>query len=256
MGLDLLINQFGAILGLLIFIALAVGAFVASMIRNRTDASNFVQKTDSTTEKTYADALLLLARNGDTSNQIQREIGTSMREFTAELRGMLSMLDASLKVARAAAMGIDDISGHMPAIRTNVEEIPGIRDRVQDIHTVTASLETNLGESFGESIKDQLAPAVTVLMRLDTHVESLVTDSLKRDERTTSTLIELMTLVREFKTEFLQKVERYVLRDINQFLPPDKPAETPTPDAPNGNTANPQNLPVKITIESEPKEQK
>jgi hypothetical protein len=247
MGLDLLINQFGAILGLLIFIALGVGAFFGRVIYTRTDAASYVQKTDSSTEKTYADALLMLARNGDTSTQIQREIGTSMREFTAELRGMLSMLDASMKVARTTAMGLDDISGQMPAIRTHVEEIPGIRDSVKAIHTVTATLETNLGESFGESIKDQLAPAVTVLMRLDQHVEKLTADSLERDGRTTSTLIELMGLVKEFKTEFLQKVERYVLRDINQFLPPDKPLE---PTETNGNTTKEHNLPIDITITS------
>jgi uncharacterized membrane protein len=225
MGLDLLINQFGAIIGLLIFIALAAGGLFGYVVRSRTDANSYVQKTDSATEKTYADALLLLARNGDTANQIQREMVMSTREVAAEMRGMLAMLDANTKATRTTAMGIDDISGQIPGIRTNVEEIPGIRDSVKAIETVTATLETNLGESFGESIKDQLAPAVTVLVRLDSLLTSLISDSLQRDERTISTLVELMGIVKDLKTEFLQKVERYVLRDIGQFLTPDKPIE-------------------------------
>jgi hypothetical protein len=224
MGLDLLINQFGAILGLLIFIALGVGAFFGRVIYTRTDAASYVQKTDSSTEKTYADALLLLARNGDTANQIQRDMVASTREVAAEMRGMVAMLDANTKATRATAMSVDDINGQMPVIRTNVQEIPGIRDNVQAIHNVATTLETNLGES----IKDQLAPAVTVLMSIDSRLTSLVADSLDRDGRTNNTLIELMTIVKEVKTEFLQRIERFILRDINQFLPPDTPIVTAT----------------------------
>lgn len=235
MGLDLLINQFGAILGLLIFIALAVGAFVASMIRNRTDASNFVQKTDSTTEKTYADALLLLARNGDTSNQIQREIGTSMREFTAELRGMLSMLDANTKATRTTAMGIDDISGQMPAIRENAAHIPGIRDNVQAIHDVAKTLETNLGGS----INDQIVPLTQALRGLDERIVTLSTDSMARD-------VESISILQEIKRQIERAIEAFTIAHMKELLPPDPP----TPDAPNGNTANPQELPVNIHITS------
>jgi hypothetical protein len=224
MGLDILINQFGAILGLLIFIALGIGTFIGRLMYTRADANSFVQKTDSSTEKTYADALLLLARNGDTANQIQRDMVASTREVAAEMRGMVAMLDANTKATRATAMSVDDINGQMPVIRTNVQEIPGIRDNVQAIHNVATTLETNLGES----IKDQLAPAVTVLMSIDSRLTSLVADSLDRDGRTNNTLIELMTIVKEVKTEFLQRIERFILRDINQFLPPDTPIVTAT----------------------------
>jgi uncharacterized protein YeeX (DUF496 family) len=226
MGLDLLINQFGAIIGLLIFIALAAGGLFGYVVRSRTDANSFVQKTDSSTEKTYADALLLLARNGDTANQIQRDMVTSTKEVAAEMRGMLSMLDANTKATRAASMSIDDINGQIPGIRENAAQIPGIRDNVQAIQTVTATLETNLGES----IKDQLAPAVTVLMSIDKQLTSLVADSLDRDGRTNNTLIELMTVVKEVRTDFLQRIERFILRDINQFLPPDAPVIPATQD--------------------------
>jgi hypothetical protein len=194
--------------------------------KSRADGSLLQEQSQAAITSAMVDAVKLGNVFQQKMIEVVQENTRANEKNSAEMRGMVTMMDGFGTVLKNAVIGWDDTQGQIPVIRENTAQIPAIRENVQAIQTVTASLETNLGESIGESIKDQLAPAVSVLMSIDSRLTSLVADSIDRDGRTNNTLIELMTVVKEVRTDFLQRIERLVLQDIKQFLPPDKPSNT------------------------------
>lgn len=208
MTVEQAVNQFGFGVGILI----AIVGTLLYVLRSRTDAHSHAEKTGSDTEKAYADALLLLARNGESTNRFLGEMVSTSRETAAELRGMIAMLDSNTKATRANALSLDDLSGQMPAIKTGLLEIK----------TATTDL--------GGTINDQFGPVVDELKSIGIQLKGLAGDVLVKDDKINANLTVLLQRFERAERWLMQKLEPLVLAHMQDLLPPDKP-DTPLTEA-------------------------
>jgi hypothetical protein len=173
------------------------------------------------------DALIDIAKQGVVFQQkmieVVQENTRANEKSSAEMRGMVTMMDGFGTVLKNAVIGWDDTQGQIPAIRENTAQIPGIRDNVQAIQTVTATLETDIGETVGIQIGVQVKPIVDALLGVEIEVKNLVRDSQERDARTNTSLLELVAGIEKARTEFMRMLEPIVIKHMTEFLPADKP---------------------------------
>lgn len=157
--------------------------------------------------------------------EVVQENTRANEKSSAEMRGMVTMLDGFGNVLKNAVIGWDDAQGQIPVIRENAAQIPAIRDSVLEIKTVTATLETDIGETVGTQIGLQVKPIVDSLLGVETELKNLVRDSQERDTRTNSSLLELVAGIEKARKEFMRVLEPIVIKHMNEFLPGDKPIE-------------------------------
>lgn len=195
MTIEQMVNQFGLLIGVFMSI---VGTLLY-VLRGRTDAQNHVQKTESDVEKVHADALLMLAKNGEVSNQIQREQVSSTREAAAELRGILVMLETNTKATRDTAISIDEVTVHIPVIKSGIEEIK--------------TQQTDLSGSF----KGEFGAVAVALVGIGTQLTALTKEVKDKDIKISGHLINLIEAFRQAETRLLKMLEPYALAQADKL---------------------------------------
>jgi hypothetical protein len=153
----------------------------------------------------------------------------SRLERTQMIGRMEGMTTAILQVDRrgeGVTKSLDGMVTTLDEFGMRIQNIPRIDSNVTEIKSVTAAIETNLGETINE----QIGPVVAVLTSIDTGLKSLVKDSQERekdsqerDSRIHATLIELTALFQEAKAQFMKLLEPIVIKHMAELLPADKP---------------------------------
>lgn len=214
--------------------------------RRKSEATAFVQTTEATSDAQLVAAILKLAEGMNENNKqagVERQQTLlAIERSGGRTEGMMAAIVDSTKAVKEMGLTLDEFGGRL-------QHIPQMKEDVGAIKASTAalsSLETNLGESFSE----QFIPVVNALRAVEQAVQALTKELGGRDKTIFEGLRNLEGLFREAKLEFMRRISPDVEKHIPELLPKD------TPDALNGNTANPQELPVNIQITSASKESK
>lgn len=236
---SLLVTLIGGLSGLF-------GAWVLSW-RRSSETRAHVATTEANSDAQLVGAILQLAQGMTEAGKIaaaeRQQTLMAIERSSGRIEGMMAAIVDQTKSVKEVGMQIDEFGGR-------IKHIPQMRDDVAAVRAATASLETNLGESFSE----QFIPVVNALRAVEAAVRDLAKELEGRDGQTAQSLVKLTGLFYEAKLEFMRRISPDVEQHIQELLPSDPPEST------NGKKANEtaQELPVNIHITSAapPKEPK
>lgn len=217
---------------------------IGYMMRTRTDthanevaARGEVAKTEANSDATLVSAILKLAEgmneNNKTAGLERQQTLMAIERSGGRTEGMMAAIVDQTKSVNSMSLQIDEFGGRL-------QHLPQIKSGVDEIKAATASIETNLGESFSE----QFIPVVNALRAVEIAVRDLTKELEDRDSLTSQGLVKLTGLFYEAKLEFMRRISPDVEKHIDEFLTPDLPDNT------NGKSTNVQELPVNIQITS------
>lgn len=226
-----------------------LGAWALSWKR-KSETTAHVEKSEADSKGELITAILELAQGMNENNKqagIERQQTLMAIERSGgRTEGMMAVLVEHTKSVKDLVLEIDEFGGrlqHLPQIKSDIGEI-------KTSMAPLSALETNLGETFSESLSGQLEPVVNALRDVETAMLNLGKELKAQNSLTFAGLEKLTGLFYEAKLEFMRRISPKVEEHIDEFLPKD------APDSTNGNPPNVQELPVKISIESASKEQK
>jgi hypothetical protein len=172
-------------------------------------------------EKSSAAAIDTLSEIAKTSIVIQQNMVEAVREYTrvngehsAQLRGMVTMMDDFAKVLKNVVIGMDDVTGHLPGMATDIKSIA----------VVTSSLETNIGET----VVEQFGPVVAELKTIGTQITGLITEVQDKDTQINTRLTELITKFQEAEVRLMRLLEPVVIQHISELVQNGSPAIKPS----------------------------
>lgn len=236
-------------------------AALAYVIKTRADiqregekSRGDVAKTEAASDGRLTEAILSLAQSLNANSQqagIERQQTLmAIEKSGGRVEGMMVAIVDNTKTVRDNATAIKDMGTQLDEFGGRLQHIPQIKSDVTEIKDFTSSFETNLGDSIGTSIGEQLEPVATALTGIGTQLGDLVREVRNRDGEINERLTALIEAFQKAEIRLLKMLEPIVLRHMNEILTLDKTPETPVP---NG---SPINLPVDIHISSAPKENK
>lgn len=233
--LNALLLGLGGILG-------AIAVWIQQRAKANThevEARGDVAKAEAATDLRLTDAILKLAEGINETNKQsgleRQQTLMAIERSGGRTEGMMVAIVDHTKAVREMELAIDEFGGrlqHLPQIKSDVVEIKAST-------AALSSLETNLGESFGE----QFIPVVKALQAVEKAVRDLAKELEERDDLTSKGLQKLTGLFYEAKLEFMRRISPDVEQHIDELLPKD----TPNGNPPNEHT---QELPVNIHITS------
>jgi hypothetical protein len=143
----------------------------------------------------------------------------AFQENTTEFRNLSTSIYENTSAIRAAAVGMDETGAAVGVIQVSVSEIQSDVDKIEK---VTATLETNLGETFKTSFKDQFGPVIATLTSIDEQITTLARELQSQDGRINQHFGELTLAFQDAKKQFLTILEPIVLKHVADFLPHDE----------------------------------
>jgi hypothetical protein len=189
-------------------------------------------------EKSSNEAVLAVVEIAKQGVFIQQQLLDAVREYTrvngehsAQMRGMVTMMDDFARVLKNVVIGMDDVTGHIPSMATDIKAIAG----------VTATLETNIDATVSE----QFGPVVLELKIIGGQITDLIREVQAKDGQINARLTELIIKFQEAEGRVMRTLEPVVLQHIGEFVangnlaikpPPtfidekDKKHETPVSD--------------------------
>lgn len=197
----------------------------------RAEGYTLQERTSNTAIETLAE----IAKQGVVIQQSMvetvRELGRTMNDNASQMRGMILMQETHSKGLRDVVENVDEVSS----------VIPKIDDKLGAINAVTATLETDIGES----ISQQFGPIVIALTEIGAKLSELVNAVSAKDNEINARLTILITDFHSAETRLMKALEPIVLKHIKDFLPADMAAESPA----NGSAAAEHNAPINIPID-------
>jgi len=196
------------------------------------DARHKVDSSQAESFVTLVGALNKLVENNgrrdEQSSAISQQMLLAIKENSGITTGMMAAIVDTTKIATTTAATIERLGSSVGLqlywLGGHIKHLPDILSNVLQISRIMPALETNI-----EGIADQLQPVVTALRGIDTQLANIATESQIRDNRTNESLIELISLFQETKTDLMKILEPLVISRLSEFLPTDMPK------TPNGN---------------------
>jgi uncharacterized protein YoaH (UPF0181 family) len=182
-----------------------------------------VAKTEAASDGRLTEAILSLAQSLNANSQqagVERQQTLmAIEKSGGRVEGMMVAIVDNTKTVRESTTAIKDLVTTVDEFGPRLQQIPQIKAEVSQILGVTDSLETNLGETLGVSISEQLKPVADALIGIDIGLKTLAEESHARDNRTNGSLLELISLFQEAKKDFMKVIEPIVVQNMRAFLP-------------------------------------
>jgi hypothetical protein len=192
---------------------------------------NEVTKSEASDARNLTGALVKLVDKLGTMDErgsIERsQTLLTIEKLAGRMEGMTTAILSSTQTADSVKKSVEGVVGTLDEFGTRIQHLPRIDSNVIEIKSVTATLETNLGET----LNDQIGPLVATLTGIENELKVLVNESAARDNRTNVALMDLTGLVQQAKIEFMKLLAPIVEKHIDHFVPKESPLSI-TPQEP------------------------